>query len=122
LRRNLILKHNPIIYDIILLSRKRYNKEKAGIWKTISDILEKRSRCKISVNISRISRYLDNDKIAVVPGKVLGSGTLDKPIKVAALSFTDQAEKKIREKGGKCFNLKEIIQGKIPRSKLVIVR
>ncbi len=116
------MKCNPIIYDIILLARKRYSKEKAGIWKTISDTLEKQSRCKISVNISKISRYLDNDKIAVVLGKVLGSGKIDKPIKVAALSFTDQAEKKIKENGGKCFNLKEIIQGKIPRSKLVIVR
>jgi large subunit ribosomal protein L18e len=116
-----ILKCNPIIHDTALLAKKRYKKEKVGIWKTISDILEKSDRCEVTVNISRITRYLENGNIALVPGKVLGSGKINKAITVAAISFTSQAKRKINKNGGKCLHLREIIQGKYKKSKLTII-
>ena len=114
-------KRNPILYEAIILSEKRYRKEKAGIWKTVSEVLKKPHRRRVAVNLGRIARSVDKGKIAVVPGKVLGSGRLDKPITVAALSFTQQAERKIREVGGKCLTLKELIEGKYKPSNLVII-
>lgn len=114
-------KRNPVLYEAIVLSERRYRKERSGIWKTISEFLRKPHRRRIAVNLGRIARSVDKDKIAVVPGKVLGTGRLDKPITVAALSFTQQAERKIREVGGKCLTLKELIEGRYKPSELVII-
>jgi large subunit ribosomal protein L18e len=82
------------------------SKEKA-LWKDVAKRLAKPRRLYAQVNVSKIERYLLDGEIAVVPGKVLGSGELSKPIKVAALSFSENAKRKIEEAGGKCITLEE---------------
>jgi len=114
-------RRSPILYEAVLLSEKRYRKEKAGIWRAIAEILEKPHRRRVAVNLGRIRRHVDNGMIAVVPGRVLGSGRLDKPVTVAALSFTGQAERKIREAGGRCLTLKELMEGDYKPSNLIII-
>ncbi|MEM2122304.1 MAG: 50S ribosomal protein L18e [Candidatus Bathyarchaeia archaeon] len=114
-------RRSPILYETVMLSEKRYRKEKAQIWRAIGEILEKPRRRRVAVNLGRIGRYVNKEEIAVVPGKVLGAGKLDKPITVAALSFTGQAERKIREAGGRCLTLKELMEGEYKPSNLVII-
>ncbi len=77
------------------------------LWKDIAKRLAKPRRLYAQVNVSKIEKYLLDGEIAVVPGKVLGSGELTKPIMVAALSFSESAKRKIEESGGKCFTLEE---------------
>ncbi|HDD72605.1 MAG TPA: 50S ribosomal protein L18e, partial [Candidatus Aenigmarchaeota archaeon] len=45
--------------------------------------------------------------VIVVPGVVLGSGEITKPVSVAALRFSKSAEEKIKKAGGKCMSLEE---------------
>ncbi|MGC8848885.1 MAG: hypothetical protein ACP5QI_00225 [Candidatus Bathyarchaeia archaeon] len=40
---------------------------------------------------------------------------------MAALSFTGQAERKIREAGGRCLTLKELMEGEYKPSNLIII-
>jgi len=47
------------------------------------------------VNLSKINRYANRDEIILVPGKVLGSGALSLPVKIAALDFSETAVSKI---------------------------
>lgn len=114
-------RRNPVLYEAVLLSEKKYRKEKAGIWRAVAEILERPHRRRVAVNLGRIARYVDGDKVAVVPGKVLGSGRLNKPVTVAALSFTGQAERKIREAGGRCLTLRELMEGEYKPSNLIII-
>jgi len=44
-----------------------------------------------------------------VPGKVLGTGELNKKITVAAYTFSEQAVQKINAKG-KCLSIKELVE------------
>ena len=76
--------------------RKIASKQNIKLWKRIADELERPSRQRRAVNISRINHNVRKGEIALVPGKVLSSGELDKDITVAAWKFSDQARKKIK--------------------------
>ena len=84
------------------------------IWKDIAKRLAKPRKLYAQVNISKIERYLLEGETAVVPGKVLGGGEVTRPIKVAALSFSETARRKIEEAGGKCLSLEEAAESEGP--------
>ena len=69
------------------------------IWKRLAVDLEKPSRQRRVVNVFKIEQYSKPNEIIVVPGKVLGTGVLSKKVDVAAYNFSDEAYKKISEKG-----------------------
>ncbi len=91
------------LIDLMLSSDKK-------LWKDIAKRLAKPRRLYAQVNVSKIERYLLDGEIAVVPGKVLGGGELSKPIKVAALSFSETAKRKIKEVGGECLSFEEAMK------------
>jgi len=49
---------------------------------------EATARAHAEVNLGRIERYAQEDETVVVPGKVLGSGVLEKNVTVAAVDFS----------------------------------
>ncbi|MEM2121166.1 MAG: 50S ribosomal protein L18e [Candidatus Woesearchaeota archaeon] len=95
-----------IIKELKLLSYKT-NK---SIWKSIALTLEKPTRKRRIVNVSRINRFCKDGELIIVPGKVLSSGSLNHKITVAAFSFSKQAIKKINDSGSKVMTLKELIK------------
>ena len=90
----------------------------ADIWKRIALDLEKPSRQRRIVNLSKISRYCNDDEVIVVPGKVLGSGELDKKITIAAYQFSEQAKEKIKEAKGTSLDISELIKNN-PKGKKI---
>ena len=86
--------------------------EKAKIWKRIASDLEKSSRKRRIVNLSRINRFTKANENVVVPGKVLGAGSLDHAVNIAAFNFSDQAKQKIIANKGKCLTISELMQQK----------
>ncbi len=46
----------------------------------------------------------------VVPGKVLGDGSLDHKLEIAAFKFTQSAKEKIKKAGGKFMSISELIK------------
>jgi large subunit ribosomal protein L18e len=97
-----------IIKELKLLS---YKTDKS-IWKSIASTLEKPTRRKKIVNVSRINRFSKDGELIIVPGKVLSSGSLNRKITVAAFSFSKQAIKKINDSGSKTIMLKDLIKNK----------
>lgn len=57
-----------------------------------------------------MNRYTKKSETVVVPGKVLAAGEIDHPIIIAALSFSEKAEEKIRAAHGKCLSLKDLVK------------
>ena len=68
---------------------------------------------KVEVNIWKINKYTKKGEVVIVPGKVLGDGTLDHPVKVAAKAFSESAKKKILEAGGKIISFEEAKKAKV---------
>ncbi len=84
------------------------SKEKSNIWKRVASDLEKPTRQRRIVNISKIARYTKENEIIVVPGKVLGTGMLEHSITVAAFTFSESAKKQIETAKGKAVSILEI--------------
>ncbi len=105
----IIRKTNPKITGLIKsLKESSYQKE-APIWKDVAKRLERSTRRQAEVNLSQLNRYTSSDELVLVPGKILGSGTLDHKIQVAALSFSSSAKAKIETAGGECLAITQLM-------------
>ena len=85
---------NPQLQELISALRSAAYSEQNMLWKRIADDLEKPSRQRRIVNLSRINRHTEENDLVVVPGKVLASGELGHKITVAAWKFSNLTTKK----------------------------
>ena len=89
---------------------KRASRENdAPIWKSIAKKLEGPNRNWPVVNVSKIEYNASKNGKVVIPGKLMGSGTLSKKVTVSAYSFTKSAVEKIEGAGGKCMIYNESV-------------
>ena len=103
-------KSNPNLVTLIDVLLSESAKNDAAIWKDVAERLAKPRRLHAEVNVSKIEKYAKADEYVIVPGKVLGSCSVTKPVKVAALSFSETAKRKIVEAGGKCMRIDELLR------------
>jgi len=101
---------NPELITLIRTLRKSSRENKVKIWRDIADRLARSKQRRAAVNVSRLNRHTKDGETVVVPGKVLGAGEIDHPIKVAAFAFSKQAESKILGAKGKCLSIQELIE------------
>jgi len=101
---------NPELIELIRLLKKKSRENEAKIWRDLAERLSKPRRRRVVVNLSRINRYTKDGDEVVVPGKVLGAGVIDHPIKVAAFSFSEQARFKIKRAKGRCLSIPDLIK------------
>jgi len=92
-------KTNPRLDSLIAELKAVARDSDAGVWQDVADRLEKPRRTHAEVNLGRIERYAEEDETVVVPGKVLGSGVLEKNVTVAAVDFSSTARTKIEQVG-----------------------
>ena len=64
----------------------------------------------VEVNIGRISRLVKDDQVIFVPGKVLGTGVIDKKVTVGAHSFSESARSKIVASGGTVLSVQDFVK------------
>ena len=98
---------NPELIRLIRTLIKRSRENKVSIWRDVADRLAGGDR--VVVNISRINRNTGEGETVIVPGKVLGTGRLDHPIKVAAFNFSKSAMGKITSAGGSCMTIEQLV-------------
>lgn len=101
---------NPNLWDLIKFLEKKSKENKAPIWKSIAKLLSSSRRLMKRVNISKIARYAKEGEIVAVPGKVLGTGSLNNKLTVAAYKFSEQARRKILKAGGECISFYELLK------------
>ena len=90
------MKSNKNTENLIKELKQLSAKEKTNIWKSIAKNLEKSTRRKRIVNLSKINKYTKPKETVIVPGKVLGTGNLNHDVTVAAFQFSDSAKEKIK--------------------------
>ena len=103
-------KTNPVLITLIHELKKQSNENDAPIWKDIAVRLEKSSRNWSEVNLNRISKYTSEKETALIPGKVLSTGDLTKKVAIAAWSFSEKSEEKIKKAGGKTLSIEELMK------------
>ena len=93
----------------------------APIWKDLAARLEKPRRQKISVNLIKINKYAPENSAVLVPGVVLGSGQLEKKVKIAALRFSKSAIEKIKNSGSEAMTIEELVDRNPKGSNIKII-
>jgi large subunit ribosomal protein L18e len=101
---------NILVRRTIRVLRKYARQYHAPIWRYVAELLERPRRLRIVVNVSKINRYTESGDVVVVPGKVLGAGSIDHPVTVAAIAFSKQAADKIRAAGGKVLHILQLLE------------
>lgn len=103
-------KTNPRTPVLIAALKDGARQNEVAIWRDVATRLEKPGRNYAQVNLSKINRYAKDGETVLVAGKVLGSGSLEKAITVAAYNFSATAMEKITDLGGKCLTIEQILQ------------
>jgi large subunit ribosomal protein L18e len=102
-------KSNPRLLELIEQLKNHSYENKAPIWKDTAKRLSKPRRNWAEVNLSRISRYAKKGEVILVPGKLLGSGNIDKSVTVASFHASETARKKIKASGGSVLTIEELM-------------
>lgn len=103
-------KTNPVLVDLIVELRKAAHASNHALWGDIADRLERPARLWPQVNIDKCGAVVNDGEIALVPGKVLSTGTPKKGLKVAAFAFSENARQKITAAGGQCLTIQEVLK------------
>ena len=101
---------NPELQDVIQLLKKEGSIKQVALWKRIAEDLEKPTRKRIEVNLSRVSRVTQPNETIIVPGKVLGAGGMQHKLVVAAFAFSQGARDSIQAAKGTCMSIPELIK------------
>ncbi|MFH1332608.1 MAG: 50S ribosomal protein L18e [archaeon] len=98
--------------------KKLSSKEKVNVWNRLAAELSKPTRSKREVNLFTVSLHANDGETVVVPGKVLGEGFIEKPVTVAAFSFSESAKQKIIKAKGKVLSINDLMKSN-PKGKNV---
>ncbi len=99
---------NPELLSEIEKLTTNSREKKAPAWRDLAKRLTKSSSRRKEINISKISRHTQKGETVAIPGKVLGSGSIEHPITAAAFEFSNSAREKITAVGGRCISLSDL--------------
>lgn len=85
-------KENPALQELIMLLRK----QKKPFWIEIAALLARAKRKSVAVNIEKINKFSKPNDTVVVPGKLLGKGSLDHNVRAACFSASEEARNKCK--------------------------
>lgn len=102
---------NVLIRRLARLLRKTGRSHNAPAWIRVAEEIMKPKRSRVAVNLSKINRYARDGDFIVVPGKVLGVGSIvGKNITIAGLSASATALAKIKKAGCVFMTLEEAVK------------
>ncbi|MEK6851021.1 MAG: 50S ribosomal protein L18e [Candidatus Thermoplasmatota archaeon] len=102
------VKTNPSLNRLIDELRALSRQHEAPIWRAVAERLARRRQHWSEVNLSRVSRTAKEGETVVVPGVLLGSGDLSKPLTIATFRASAGARAKVARAGGKVVGLREL--------------
>lgn len=111
---------DPNTRALINALQKTSVKHDVRIWKRVAELVSRPARKRPTVNIGKISRHTNAGDVIVVPGKLLGSGTISHKVTVAALNASTSARSAIVGAGGTVMSIDELLT-KVPKGKGVTI-
>jgi len=112
---------NVQLQGLIQELKKKAIQENAPIWKRIASDLERPTRSRRIVNLSRLNRFTKDAEIVIVPGKVLGSGALDHKLTIAAFDFSQGAVEKLKSQNCDVLSIMELMNKKLKNQDIRII-
>ncbi|MGI0093420.1 MAG: 50S ribosomal protein L18e, partial [Nitrosotalea sp.] len=101
---------NQIVIQMVKTLRGASKKNNAPIWERLADLALKPTRAKRTMNLGQLDKFVSDNDVVVVPGKILGTGSLSHKITLCSFSISTTGAKKIIQSGGKISDISEIIK------------
>jgi large subunit ribosomal protein L18e len=114
-------KSNPVLTGLIHELRTKSREGSVSLWKDIAWRLSRPSKTRVTVNVTDIAKVANGKETILIPGKLLGTGEITKPVKVAALTVSKQAREKVERAGGSVMSIRELIAANPEGSNVRIV-
>ncbi|MCB9370232.1 50S ribosomal protein L18e [Candidatus Woesearchaeota archaeon] len=113
---------NKVLFDTIQDLRKASNKSGLMVYRAVAATLAAPASQRVELNLSKLDKKVSDGATVIVPGKVLGSGTLSKKVTVVAFSASESAKVKIASAGGSFVPIREFLKQKQKAdTKLIII-
>ena len=112
---------NPALSGLIRKLEEKGRLEKRPLWQTLAKKLNRPRRKSHEVNLFSIEKNAKANETVIVPGYVLGSGKLTKPVTVAALKFSGNAAEKIKGAKGRTMTIDSFLDDYKPGTKIRIM-
>jgi large subunit ribosomal protein L18e len=106
-----------LISDLKLKSEQ----QNSNLLERVADDLERPTRIRREVNLSRINRYTKEGETIIVPGKVLGGGELDHKVIISAFKFSESALSKLKKSGSVIIPLQDVAKQPLTGKKVRII-
>jgi len=101
---------NPVLRHASVMLERAGKKQNAPIWSEASSLLSNPASTKVEVNLGRISRIAEDGAAVFVPGKVLGTGVMERKVTVGAFAFSASAKSKIEASGGSALTISAFLK------------
>jgi large subunit ribosomal protein L18e len=85
-------------------------KNKAPIWSRLAEMAMKPSRARRVLNLGQLDKFVNDNEVVVVPGKVLATGNISHKITLCSFSISAGGAKKVVQSGGKIVNFSQLIK------------
>jgi large subunit ribosomal protein L18e len=103
------MKDSNELQGLIEELRKQSSIQKVKLWRRLADDLSRPTRIRRIVNLYKIQQFAKDNETIIVPGKVLGTGEINRKISIAAYNFSDQAVDKLKASKCKVMRISEIV-------------
>lgn len=113
---------NPELIQLVALLKKESREKQVGIWLDVAEYLSKTRSQRISVNLSTINRNTKRADTVVVPGKILGSGSISHAVTVASFGVSEKAKAKLAEAKAKYVSIPELLEKNPQGANIKIIR
>ena len=113
---------NPELIQLITLLKKESREKQAAIWLDIAEYLSKTRSQRITVNLSTINRNTKRADTVIVPGKLLGSGTINHAVTVASFGVSEKAKVKLAAAKAKYVSIPELLEKNPKGANIRIIR
>ena len=113
---------NPELVETIRFLKVKARENKSRLWEVAAEQLSRPHKSRAVLDLNHISRASAPKSAVLVPGKVLGSGSLKHPVVIGAFEFSESAKSKIERAGGQCVGIKDFVSKYPKGSKVQIMR
>ncbi len=103
---------NQVLFDTIRELKKLSNSTGANVYRAVAAKLSSTASQRPEVNLDRIEKYSQDKEVVIVPGKVLGNGTLTKKVTIVGFKASETAIAKIEKAGATFVEIKDYISKK----------
>ncbi len=114
-------KRNPQLVGLVDRLYTLSAAKKSKLWRDVARRLEAPVKSRPSVNLSKVDRFCKEGDTVLVPGKLLGAGSITKKVTVSAYSHSGSAARKLAEAGCSLVSIESLAESNPAGSDIKII-